>query len=183
MLDALCSDLRQLWRPLPSVFSFNATSAQNIYWRLNWEIPQLSCTPHDQLKSQHFDNPLSTFHAIPSKGAEQLKPNISCSSFLANGLQFCLQIPSKIWSFGPPDLQDRLKSTKRILVRLPPTGNNLPPTHISPKSKTDPLLLPLFAGTACPNIKLAQLSSLPCPSPLIPIHHLLDCFMYHISIQ
>ena len=32
---------------LPSVFSFNATSAQNIYWRLNWEIPQLSCTPHD----------------------------------------------------------------------------------------------------------------------------------------
>ena len=87
--------------------------------------------------------------------------------FLANGLQFCRQIPSKIWSFGPPALQDRLKSTKRTLARLPPTGNNLLPTpHISPKSKTDPLFY-----YQCLLLRPAQISTWPnwatCPARVL----------------
>ena len=79
-------------------------------------------------QSQHFDNSLSTFHDIHSKVLSSWNQTFHVPVFVANGLQFCRQIPSGMWSFGPPALQDRLKSTKRTLARLPPTGNNLPPT-------------------------------------------------------
>ena len=88
----------------------------------------------------------------------------------------------KFWtpcSTGPPQVN---KEDPRLLashwqqlasplpIYLPKVKLNLFYYHCS-------LLLP------SPNIKLTQLSNLACPSPLIPIHHLLDCFMYHISIQ
>ena len=52
-----------------------------------------------------------------------------------------------------------------------------------PKAKLNLIYYHCSLLLASPNIKLTQLSNLPCPSPVIPMHHLLDCLMYHISIQ
>ena len=149
---------------------------------LNFHVHHMTCWSFTESTFWFF---LFNFPLYAFKGAERLKPNISRSSFcrkwspvlpwdLLKNMKFWTPSstgPSQVNKEDPRPLASHWQQLASPLpIYLPKVKLNLFYYHCS-------LLLP------SPNIKLAQLSNLACPSPLIPIHHLLDCFMYHISIQ
>ena len=69
---------------------------------------------------------------------------------------------------------------------LPLATTCLPPSHISPKSKTEPLLLPLFATTAFPKYQVGptEQPALPeSPDSYTPLARLLHVSYFHPIVR
>ena len=69
---------------------------------------------------------------------------------------------------------------------LPLATTCLPPSHISPKSKTEPLLLPLFATTAFPKYQVGptEQPALPeSPDSYTPLARLLQVSYFHPLVK